>query len=402
MPTDWQNLIHHMLKNYYEILGVEISSTKEEIKRAFRLKAIQFHPDKHFGDHFFSEKFVEATEAYELLSDESKRELYDIDYRKLFVRDLVALKKEKEEKANKEDENNKKYQYDPNKPFYSIFDRMDQNTPQFRPIRNHWGESIAEDADFFCMPKHIGKIISGYTTLRKDEHPSKNFWGKVNFSHSCSYMGVNGFAEYHCDKSRDNIKSFELNFNNVTDLMSAFMSVNSATAVLFNWVNNNKMIIEHYTKFQNTGKQPPRSDFVFWTNSLAEKYWTLYLLDNMDNKLQKDGYLEFSMGILEDDNNNETFVKGPLLKLGIGYITIYVKTGNITYQFNDIKRVYLKSDGNLYIEHKNFEKKRFSADSGNINSIPISLLLNKQYFIKAFELLLGFKLSHDTNAVLHK
>lgn len=64
-------------RDYYEILGVQKSSTVEEIKKAYRKKAIQFHPDKNPGDKNSEEKFKEAAEAYEILSDANKRARYD-------------------------------------------------------------------------------------------------------------------------------------------------------------------------------------------------------------------------------------------------------------------------------------------------------------------------------------
>ncbi len=64
-------------RDYYEILGVNKSSTPEEIKKAYRKTAIQFHPDKNQGNKEAEEKFKEAAEAYEVLSDETKRAQYD-------------------------------------------------------------------------------------------------------------------------------------------------------------------------------------------------------------------------------------------------------------------------------------------------------------------------------------
>lgn len=64
-------------RDYYEVLEVAKSATAEEIKKAYRKKAIQFHPDKNPGDASAEEKFKEAAEAYEVLSDENKRSRYD-------------------------------------------------------------------------------------------------------------------------------------------------------------------------------------------------------------------------------------------------------------------------------------------------------------------------------------
>lgn len=64
-------------RDYYEVLGVTKSATAEEIKKAYRKKAMQYHPDRNPGDKEAEEKFKEAAEAYEVLSDDDKRSRYD-------------------------------------------------------------------------------------------------------------------------------------------------------------------------------------------------------------------------------------------------------------------------------------------------------------------------------------
>ncbi|HTE31118.1 MAG TPA: molecular chaperone DnaJ [Chryseolinea sp.] len=64
-------------RDYYEILGVTKTSTPEEVKKAYRKVAIQFHPDKNPDNKEAEEKFKEAAEAYEVLSDADKRAKYD-------------------------------------------------------------------------------------------------------------------------------------------------------------------------------------------------------------------------------------------------------------------------------------------------------------------------------------
>lgn len=64
-------------RDYYEILGVSRSASAEEIKKAFRKLAMQHHPDRNPGDKAAEEKFKEAREAYEILSDAQKRQSYD-------------------------------------------------------------------------------------------------------------------------------------------------------------------------------------------------------------------------------------------------------------------------------------------------------------------------------------
>jgi molecular chaperone DnaJ len=64
-------------RDYYEVLGIQKSASKDEIKKAYRKLAILFHPDKNPGNKEAEEKFKEATEAYEVLGDDQKRAAYD-------------------------------------------------------------------------------------------------------------------------------------------------------------------------------------------------------------------------------------------------------------------------------------------------------------------------------------
>ena len=64
-------------RDYYEVLGVSKNGSADEIKKAFRKKAIQYHPDKNPGDKQSEEKFKEAAEAYEVLSSPEKKQRYD-------------------------------------------------------------------------------------------------------------------------------------------------------------------------------------------------------------------------------------------------------------------------------------------------------------------------------------
>ena len=64
-------------RDYYDVLGVTKSSSKEEIKKAYRKLALKYHPDKTKGDKTSEEKFKEASEAYHVLSDEKRKTNYD-------------------------------------------------------------------------------------------------------------------------------------------------------------------------------------------------------------------------------------------------------------------------------------------------------------------------------------
>ena len=64
-------------RDYYEILGVNKSASKDEIKKAYRKLALKYHPDKNKGDKGAEEKFKEASEAYHVLSDDKRKANYD-------------------------------------------------------------------------------------------------------------------------------------------------------------------------------------------------------------------------------------------------------------------------------------------------------------------------------------
>ena len=66
-----------MNTDYYEILSVGKSATSVEIKKAYRKLAMKYHPDRNPDDKKAEEKFKECTEAYEVLSDDNKRKIYD-------------------------------------------------------------------------------------------------------------------------------------------------------------------------------------------------------------------------------------------------------------------------------------------------------------------------------------
>lgn len=68
------------MKDYYKILEVDFDADDEDIKRAYRRIALKYHPDKNSSDKA-TQKFIEATEAYEILIDTSRREEYDSFYK---------------------------------------------------------------------------------------------------------------------------------------------------------------------------------------------------------------------------------------------------------------------------------------------------------------------------------
>ena len=88
--------------NYYQILNIKKNSSQDEIKKAYRQAAIFWHPDKNKSSNAH-EKFVQISEAYEILSNVEKRQLYDKIYSEYFDRksdiQVSQVKKEKKKKS---------------------------------------------------------------------------------------------------------------------------------------------------------------------------------------------------------------------------------------------------------------------------------------------------------------
>lgn len=90
------------MKNHYQSLGIKPNATLEEIKTSYRKLALKFHPDKNDGDKFFSERFKDILEAYEILSNVEKRKSYDKDWNNFFNPQQKSTEKSNQENYTKE------------------------------------------------------------------------------------------------------------------------------------------------------------------------------------------------------------------------------------------------------------------------------------------------------------
>lgn len=458
-----------MFINYYEILEVECTASDEKLKRAFRLNAVKYHPDKNSDDPYFSQKFIEIKAAYDILINPEKRIKFDLIYYQKFPKSSQLNPSvynnrdgkqeyekdnqyESKQRAEKIKQDEEKFKYDPYKHFYSESDRDLNDTPQFEPQKTPWGDNIEGLYVFFKLPKQIGKIIGGYSSFVKGAKKmsfTKLFfttllgsyisipiigviifliWNKwhnylhqpdatqkalmyfaittailiilkmysrynlVAFNHLNYYVGINGFALFKAEGDVGNITSEqEINFSNITDLytVQTINKINFSyvdTRYEFLWINSTRNKVEFSTNktFRDEKGNPDKIEFPdYWMNKYAEKYWTIYLLDKMDSHLQKFGFILFKI-YTSSTNLTQNFIK-----LGIGYIT-FLKPGGqeFTYKFSDIKKIYIKGR-ELRIQHKNFERALFFFRTGNEDSIPLTYLCNREFFLKSIEILLG-------------
>jgi DnaJ-class molecular chaperone len=133
-----------MAQNYYELLGISAKAGADEIKSAYRKLARQYHPDVTGGDKESENKFKAITEAYETLSDETKRKRYDI-LRGIYEYNSDKATASKAEKAYKDAAEQEKQQKQEKQPFSNVFnDILEGFKPQpkakIEPPKN--GEDI--------------------------------------------------------------------------------------------------------------------------------------------------------------------------------------------------------------------------------------------------------------------
>jgi len=390
------------LKNYYTILEIQENATLGEIKKAFRVLAIKYHPDKNFGSSFFSERFIEIKEAYDQLSNSDSRKAYDIEYAKVYKQSTSIINEEIIEQKKKKQEFEEQFFYEPFKPFFSSRDREEDNTPQFKPLYDLLGNKISDDIDFFILPNKIGKMLYAYSDLRKDSpinNPNfkKSFSEKIfgisekKLTHVNFFVGINGFAIYECKQTKNNIiAKYEVSFREVTDLYTYLQD--NVHNFSYQWTDFVYMWIDqpsNYVKWGYSGEFNKKSTIQEHQQlnlcRAIEKSWNIYLLDNLEKNLETKNYVSFSI------YNPKIKKFESFIQMGIGYITfIDKKKGNFTYKFNDIKNIYSK-ENDLIIQHNNFEKTLFFFKSGNENKIPLLNLCNRNFFFKVLQLFLGFK-----------
>lgn len=398
------------MKNYYEILNISFNSSKTEIKKAYRILAVKYHPDKNNGNEELTKKFLEVKEAYDTLINSETRKNYDVNFHSYF--DTAST--ENKSKNNTTENTNSDF------------------TPQYSPSFNLFGKKLSPELIFFKLPKQIGIIIGAHSDLKKGEKPltkeqkksntmiwscigliiylliffigkPNTFWtftwfvivslcswlfisGANEFLRTNLFVGTKGFAKFEMKESKENIvKEFEINFKNITDLYVIFTDVKEnfeyvKTKYEYIFFNEKEKVFSANGEYNKKEKQDNNIELNFL--KLIEKSYTIFLLDNIEKELAEKGHILFKL-------NNYSLKD--YIKMGIGEITFVKDQQEFTYKYDDIKSVYTRSNY-LYIEHSNFERKLYFFKSGNADKIPLLDLCNREFFFKAFEILLGYNL----------
>lgn len=118
-------------RNYYEILEVETAASSDEIKRAFRKLARRYHPDLNPGDKAAEEKFKDIGEAYEILSDDSRRSQYD-QFARFWQQNGFARQAAARKTASRNGRNGNGFDYGEYRDFDSFVEQLLNREPSTR------------------------------------------------------------------------------------------------------------------------------------------------------------------------------------------------------------------------------------------------------------------------------
>lgn len=409
--------------NHYAELGIENFASLEQIKKSYRRIALKTHPDRTGGDEELTELFLKAQQAYLFLLDGDKKSVLD-EYLKSQPTTAHGQTGVPEDDAKAEGQSRKTWNYK------SGFDRSRKTEP-IKPEFGFQGERVREKADFFWYPNNIGEILFGHTDLTRGfKLPSSQqirrraamfilvsfaFWGftllfspnifwkvvwlvlplgitfwLISGSSSevfgCLFVGVNGFARATNEISRQESKisdEVDIPFSSISSIYFSRQDFKISwrydhSEFFFTCYDEDFNSLHHYFEEYNKEEEAVPYNLSFYQK--AEKFWTAFCLDKLEENLEKEGSISFYQ-LDEEFQHLENVIK-------LSYGEIQFEKGE-SYNLSDLGRVYLKGS-KLYFESRNF-KKAFFSSTGSRDFLDLSRLSNRKFFIAALEILTGYK-----------
>jgi molecular chaperone DnaJ len=177
-----------MAKDYYEILGVNKNSTQDEIKKAYRKKAMEYHPDRNPGNKEAEAKFKEAAEAYDILHDNDKRAAYD-KYGDAAFSDRAGGGFSGFQSANFSDFS------DIFSSFSDIFSDFTGGGRSMRKSESHTGSDLRYDLTMTLEEAYSGKTVDiNFTTLGACDDCSGSGSADGSGATNCTNCGGSGMS----------------------------------------------------------------------------------------------------------------------------------------------------------------------------------------------------------------
>lgn len=263
------------------------------------------------------------------------------------------------------------------------------------------GKPIGKDVDFFYLPRHIGQLLSGYSSLKiastKDEGIVGNLVNRVRSSSILPmvgrnmYVGTEGFAQYVCTERRDHItEKEELLFDAVTDLLVERKGndqgpLSNNVDYHYKWFNRHtgEIVLQQKGKFNN--KFEALDNLRHRYAMQAEIEWSKYLRRKEAEALKTNGYLAFWLF------DRDTFSLREYLHLEPQRLIAYrADKKRVVYDYAAIAHVRVK-EGWIDLTHQNFEKRWLFGSKGDQERFLVNDLSNSVYFLEALQRLSGRK-----------
>lgn len=424
------------MKNYYEILDVEFNASPNEIKKAFRYLANQFHPDKNLGNERFKDKFLSIKEAYDVIRDKDKRAEYD---RKL----LTYMKTKSSAKPpgsspNKSSKNKKSTSASADfyrglyHPFFSQEDRSNHTTLHIAPTIDFDGTILNKEVLFLKYPQRIGKLTAAFSNVKEGATSKRKltdqkgvifglymitviallslvaivpnvviaglfltssitalFYYRAKDSNKRIhyFLGVNGWAEYQYHSTRQHLLAeTEINFNNIADIYihEATKKLNKAeVAVEFVFrcfdISGNLIYAKEISSDIKEKREKYNKEIQFCKK--INENWTYYLLDHMEKSYSENGYIAFNM------YSHALKMHLPYIKLNRRKLSISLQHGQaLDFNLTQVKNIYLEQ-GIMHIEHFDTDKTALK-----MSKFPLNNICNRLYFLQALKILTGYQL----------
>jgi hypothetical protein len=299
-------------------------------------------------------------------------------------------------------------------------------------VTNHGEGQLYDDDDFFAPPpKEIGEVTTAYTNLRVDKQPwqmtmrlSLGFFigsflavaaffcmanmtnmepsslpflifvpalailvvvlitlAATGFSYKCSYVGREGLAEMSCSGSRDNVSASVFMFSEAAELRTTQVrryvnGVYQGTTYTFNWTGRRGGHRYTITGTHNSESGKPAKKDNYHFASAAELAWSYYLLGFVQEQLNKDGYLHFSLG------------GGDFVRVGPDYLELSVSGQRTECATRDIGALSLQA-GMFTIKRRDAKEGWFS--SKGVFKFNYNSLANAQLFLFVLDKLTGLR-----------
>ncbi|CAN5858797.1 hypothetical protein BH24BAC1_BH24BAC1_01340 [soil metagenome] len=212
-----------MSLNYYQILGVPPTATEKEIKLAFKRLAIQYHPDKHQGNEYYEEQFKIVNEAYQVLSDPTKRSFHDL--RLQYAQEHARLRQQQQEQQAR---------YAQTREPASVSERHYRHIPKQRRFSRRDYYIIAAIFAFIVLFSLTVSFVMNHVTARSRYNSALPYIERGQWSSAHSLLSEaiyfkSGFADAYLRRAYIEMNNYQNYAAAIADFEEAIAHADSVT-----------------------------------------------------------------------------------------------------------------------------------------------------------------------------